>query len=461
MTEVTEADIPNQTLYEILAVEEDVTIEVLKKQYKRLSLRYHPDKNPNGIEKFKEIAAAYKVLVSPESRKVYDEYGLDGLEKQRLAEQNKEINAANYTKFSRILAGAWVGVVVFDYLLGFPFEWLASLVFTVYSFVAVEGVVITWKSLGFILCGDVLAYYLIPSGLLPHVANGLMVLIGLQLLSAIHRSFDLSALVFIFMVVFDIYVRTIPIPWDWTRLLAVHTVAMAAPTSLIISGTVGQEYAPSSDSKLSELRMKFLPRYFYFPLLVLIPWSFFWFVDYYLNISVEWLVAPAFVLIEVAIFFVPTTIPSDPAVNIRYFAGTVAAVFMWYFVSPEWLTIGASLTLNFMLIAITSMLEVDEKAEERFSVHIFHFIVFALVAYVELTYRSYGRYWFPFAASTITHGGIMIWALLTGDKLVPNEEEAEQESVPAGSTPAPPPAPTPAPSSTAEKASPSKEPVST
>jgi molecular chaperone DnaJ len=47
----------------------------IKKSYRKLAAKYHPDKNPQGEEKFKEIAEAYDTLGNPEKRKVYDNRG--------------------------------------------------------------------------------------------------------------------------------------------------------------------------------------------------------------------------------------------------------------------------------------------------------------------------------------------------------------------------------------------------
>ena len=54
--------------FEILGVKEDATDEEIKKQYRLLSKKYHPDVNPDGGEKFKEIAEAYDVLSDPKKK---------------------------------------------------------------------------------------------------------------------------------------------------------------------------------------------------------------------------------------------------------------------------------------------------------------------------------------------------------------------------------------------------------
>jgi len=59
-------------LYAVLGVERCSTQEEIRSQYKQLAMKYHPDKNPSGAEKFKEITAAYKVLGDRDSRMQYD-----------------------------------------------------------------------------------------------------------------------------------------------------------------------------------------------------------------------------------------------------------------------------------------------------------------------------------------------------------------------------------------------------
>lgn len=69
--------------YTILGVSKDASDEDLKKAYRKLAVKYHPDKNPDNREtataKFQEVSEAYDILSDPEKRKVYDLYGEDGL----------------------------------------------------------------------------------------------------------------------------------------------------------------------------------------------------------------------------------------------------------------------------------------------------------------------------------------------------------------------------------------------
>src|ERR1700757_2848552 len=64
--------------YEVLGVERGTTDEEVKRAYRKLAVKFHPDKNPDdphAEEKFKELGEAYDVLIDPDKRAAYDRFG--------------------------------------------------------------------------------------------------------------------------------------------------------------------------------------------------------------------------------------------------------------------------------------------------------------------------------------------------------------------------------------------------
>lgn len=67
--------------YEVLGVGKEASDSDIKAKYRKLALKYHPDRNPNNKEaedKFKEASEAYEVLRDPKKRQIYDQYGHEG-----------------------------------------------------------------------------------------------------------------------------------------------------------------------------------------------------------------------------------------------------------------------------------------------------------------------------------------------------------------------------------------------
>ena len=71
--------------YEVLGVDKNASPDELKKAYRKLALKYHPDRNPGdkeAEEKFKEAAEAYDVLSNPDKKARYDQFGMAGMDGQ-------------------------------------------------------------------------------------------------------------------------------------------------------------------------------------------------------------------------------------------------------------------------------------------------------------------------------------------------------------------------------------------
>ena len=70
--------------YDILGISKSASADEIKKAYRKLAVKYHPDKNPGdkaAEEKFKEVSRAYEVLSDEKKRKQYDQFGPDLFER--------------------------------------------------------------------------------------------------------------------------------------------------------------------------------------------------------------------------------------------------------------------------------------------------------------------------------------------------------------------------------------------
>ena len=75
--------LPKKIFYEILGVNKDASAEDIKKSYRKLAMKNHPDRNPDNPkaeEQFKEAKEAYEILTDDQKRAAYDQYGHAGID---------------------------------------------------------------------------------------------------------------------------------------------------------------------------------------------------------------------------------------------------------------------------------------------------------------------------------------------------------------------------------------------
>ncbi|KAL8801856.1 MAG: hypothetical protein Q9200_006796 [Gallowayella weberi] len=98
-----------EDFYNLLGISKSASERDIKKAYRTLSKRYHPDKNPNDAsakQKFVSIADAYDALSDPTSRQIYDRYGHEGLAQHRQQSSGGGQQHDPFDLFSRFFGGS-------------------------------------------------------------------------------------------------------------------------------------------------------------------------------------------------------------------------------------------------------------------------------------------------------------------------------------------------------------------
>lgn len=99
--------------YEVLGISKNADAGEIKKAYRKLALKYHPDKNPDdkeAEERFKEAAEAYEVLSDPKKRQMYDQFGHEGMRGQGGFGGGGGMNMDDiFSQFGDIFGGAFGG----------------------------------------------------------------------------------------------------------------------------------------------------------------------------------------------------------------------------------------------------------------------------------------------------------------------------------------------------------------
>jgi len=89
--------------YKVLDLPRSATSAEIKKSYRKLALRWHPDKNPDNQQeataRFRELSEAYEVLIDEKKRKIYDQYGKEGLSNSARSGGNRRDHHSGFANF--------------------------------------------------------------------------------------------------------------------------------------------------------------------------------------------------------------------------------------------------------------------------------------------------------------------------------------------------------------------------
>ena len=100
------------TYYDILGVEATASEQELRKAYRKQAIKLHPDKNgndPKAAEKFQDLGEAYGILSNADTRKIYDEYGVEGMKEKNVQGENIDPSEFFEVIFGGVAFRDWIG----------------------------------------------------------------------------------------------------------------------------------------------------------------------------------------------------------------------------------------------------------------------------------------------------------------------------------------------------------------
>eukprot|EP01132_Coremiostelium_polycephalum_P009116 gene9116-11172_t len=222
-------DIPKQTPYEILGIQKTDNIQEIKQAYKILALRYHPDKNPLGVDKFQEINKAYQILSNPETKLFFDSFGYEGLMfNQKFSGGNGESTGSEWMLS---VSFCLVSMVV-DYIFDIYAEWIFVSLFILY-FIFLSRFQLDYLFFLYIGLANVLLYFLFPTKLIPFATN--FIIYGIVLLwpNITKKNSSVTVTVWFMVMMFD-FIRDITIHhWLW-RILGLNIIIFGSIILLLL-----------------------------------------------------------------------------------------------------------------------------------------------------------------------------------------------------------------------------------
>ncbi|KAM9973243.1 hypothetical protein ACTFIR_012619 [Dictyostelium discoideum] len=286
--------------YEILGIEKTDNASEIKQAYKVLALKYHPDKNPHGVDKFQEINKAYQILSNPDTKLFYDSFGYDGLMFNQLG-NNVDSKGSEWL----ISISFCVISLIIDHFFTIYIEWIFVSLFILYFLFLSRSQL---ELLFFVYVGgaNLLLYFILPTKALPFITN--FIIYGIVFLWPNIRKKNSSITVTLwFFVMFYDSLREIDIssgyPMFW-RLLSLNIMIFGSIILLLLGIYVFKkpETGPSFYSSILALIFTSLNNSELDISIYLIFWGPIWFLDFLSGRRIEWLIPPAFSIVKLILF---------------------------------------------------------------------------------------------------------------------------------------------------------------
>jgi len=302
-------NLPNASPYEILGIQQTDNLAEIKQAYKVLALKFHPDKNPHGVDKFQEINKAYQILSNPETKLFFDSFGYEGL---MFNQKLSSATDSNGSEWIISIAFCLISLII-DHFFKIYTEWIFV------SFIILYFLVLSSSQLDFLFFvyiggANILLYFLFPTKLIPFVTN--FIIYGIVFLwpNITKKNSSITVTLWFFVMFFD-SLRDIDISQHWVwRILSLNIIIFGTIILLLLGIYVLKkpETGPSFYSNIIALIFTSLGNSDLDISIYLIFWCPIWFLDYLSGRRIEWLIPPAFCVVQLILFqssFVKIIVP--------------------------------------------------------------------------------------------------------------------------------------------------------
>ncbi|KAF2078153.1 hypothetical protein CYY_000537 [Polysphondylium violaceum] len=290
---------PNESPYEILGIQQTDNLAEIKQAYKVLALKFHPDKNPHGVDKFQEINKAYQILSNPETKLFFDSFGYEGL---MFNQKFSSATDSNGSEWIISIAFCLISLVI-DHFFKIYIEWIFVSLFILYF------LIYSSSQLGFLFFiyiggANILLYFVFPTKLIPFVTN--FIIYGIVFLwpNITKKNSSITVTLWFFVMFFD-SLRDIDISQNWLwRILSLNIIIFGTIILLLLGIYVLKkpETGPSFYSNIIALIFTSLNNSDLDISIYLIFWCPIWFLDYLSGRRIEWLIPPAFCVVQLILF---------------------------------------------------------------------------------------------------------------------------------------------------------------